>query len=154
MFLWNVLLSKVQQNLCYCKTYLISFSNEDDSLLRKHLTRILLDELKTRAVIWSLTLIDVIRLASINPDFIMSIHVLDPKAYDVFTGLFDPLIEEYYADFRTDDVHSDLDWDNLKKLNNPYPRKKHVILIRFRCVKSIKNYYHLILPWIKFAIVS
>jgi len=115
MFLWNVLLSKVQQNLCYRKTYLISFSNEDDSLLKKHLTRILLDELKTRAIIWSLTPIDVIRLASVNPDFIMSIHVPDSEAYDVFTGFVRSPDRGVYAGFRTDDVHSDLDWGKPEK---------------------------------------
>jgi len=45
----------------------------------------------------------------------MSIHVPDPEAYDVFAGLFDLLIEEYYAGFRTDDVHSNLDWGKPEK---------------------------------------
>lgn len=73
-----------------------------------------------------------------NPDSIVSVYAPDPEAYDVFR-LFDPLIEDYDG-FRTDDVHCDLDWGKPEKLSNLYPRGEHVVLMRIRCVKSIKGY--------------
>ncbi|XP_024876076.1 LOW QUALITY PROTEIN: arginine kinase-like [Temnothorax curvispinosus] len=80
-----------------------------DFSLKKDLMRTLFDQLKTRAVTWDLTLRHDSRLGPVNPDSITGIYASDPETYNVFTRLFDPVIEEYHSGFRDNDVHSDLD---------------------------------------------
>lgn len=111
-----------------------------DSLLKKHLTKTLFDALKTRATIWGSILTDVIQSGLANPDSSVGIYAPDPKAYDVFAELFDPVIEEYHVDFKPDDVHPDPDWGEPEKLGNLDPTGRHVVSTRIRCVRSIKGY--------------
>lgn len=109
--------------------YVILFSNGDDFLL-KNIWQGFCSTYYRHVRPRGLLLIDRdSRFSPVNPDSIVGIYTYDPKAYNVFRRVFDPVIEEYHSGFRTDDVHSDLDWGESEKLSNLYPRRKHVIFM-------------------------
>ncbi|XP_043512682.1 arginine kinase-like [Frieseomelitta varia] len=113
---------------------------DSKSLLKKHLTQQVFDALKTRVTNSGSTLMDVIQSGLKNPDSGIGLYAPDQHAYDVFSALFNPVIEEYHINFTSDDVHPDLDWGEPEQLGNLDPEGQFVISTRIRCARSVNGY--------------
>ncbi|XP_017795754.1 PREDICTED: arginine kinase-like, partial [Habropoda laboriosa] len=113
---------------------------DSESLLRKHLTQQVFDTLKARVTNTGSTLMDVIQSGLKNPDSHVGLYAADQHAYDVFAGLFDPVIEEYHGDFTSNDVHPPLDWGTADELGDLDPEGGFVISTRIRCARSVDGY--------------
>ncbi|XP_076181978.1 arginine kinase [Ptiloglossa arizonensis] len=110
------------------------------SLLKKHLSRTMFDDLKLRVTVNGSTLMDVIQSGLKNPDSNVGLYAPDQEAYDVFGDLFNPVIEEYHVDFTVNDVHPELDWGSPEELGDLDPDGNYVISTRIRCARSINGY--------------
>lgn len=113
---------------------------DSTSMLKKHLTQELFDQLKTRMTRNGSTLMDVIQSGLMNPDSNVGLYAADQEAYSVFSSLFDPVIEEYHGNFTANDVHPQLDWGNPEELGDVDPEGKYVVSTRIRCARSIEGY--------------
>ncbi|XP_076629866.1 arginine kinase [Colletes latitarsis] len=113
---------------------------DSGSLLKKHLSQAIFDNLKARVTSNGSTLMDVIQSGLKNPDSHVGIYAADQQAYDVFGDLFNPVIEEYHVNFASDDVHPDLDWGTPEELGDLDPDGKYVISTRIRCARSVEGY--------------
>jgi hypothetical protein len=77
-----------------------SASDEEcHSLLKKHLTREVFDNLKTQKTNLGATLLDVIQSGVENLDSGIGVYAPDADSYAIFADLFDPIIDEYHKGF-------------------------------------------------------
>lgn len=113
---------------------------ESNSLLKKHLTQQLFDNLKCRVTNANSTLMDVVQSGFKNPDSNVGVYAPDQHAYDVFAELFDAIIEEYHMNFTSADVHPDLDWGSAEELGDLDPEGEFVLSTRIRCARSVNGY--------------
>ncbi|XP_076664401.1 arginine kinase [Andrena cerasifolii] len=113
---------------------------DSTSMLKKHLTQEVFDQLKTRMTRNGSTLMDVIQSGLMNPDSNVGLYAADQEAYSVFSALFNPVIEEYHGNFTANDVHPQLDWGNPEELGDVDPEGKYVVSTRIRCARSIEGY--------------
>lgn len=67
------------------------------SLLKKHLTKDVVDKLKTRKTKLGATLYDCIRSGVHNLDAGIGVYAPDAESYKVFGDLFDKIIEDYHG---------------------------------------------------------
>uniref|UniRef100_A0A182N466 arginine kinase n=1 Tax=Anopheles dirus TaxID=7168 RepID=A0A182N466_9DIPT len=112
-----------------------------NSLLKKHLTRELLDELKdAKTPAHKSTLLDCVQSGLTHRDSHVGVYAADPTAYGVFAALFAPLIEEYHAGFGKDDQQPALSWGEATELENPDPEGQYVVSTRVRCARSVEGY--------------
>lgn len=108
------------------------------SLLAKHLTKELFEELKDKVTSSGFTLSQAINSGVQNPDSGIGIYAGDEESYEVFASLFDPIIEEYHG-FKNDDKHkSNLNPDNLNA-PNPDPTGEYILSTRIRVGRNVKN---------------
>ncbi|MCD6433864.1 MAG: arginine kinase [Sulfurimonas sp.] len=108
------------------------------SLLAKYLTQEVFNELKNRTTINGFTLKSAINSGVENPDSGIGAYVGDEESYEIFSELFDPIIEEYHG-FSKDDKHkSNLNPDDL---NAPNPDKdgNYILSTRIRVARNIAN---------------
>ncbi|CAG0889951.1 unnamed protein product [Cyprideis torosa] len=110
------------------------------SLLKKHLTKDVLDKLKTRKTELGATLLDVIQSGVENLDSGVGVYAPDADSYTIFADLFDPIIEEYHVGFKKTDKHPKSDFGDVKTLGNVDPDGKYVISTRVRCGRSVQGY--------------
>jgi len=110
------------------------------SLLKKHLTKEIFDDLKNRTTpTYSSTLFDCIRAGLYNVNSRVGIYAPDPEAYTTFADIFDPIIEEYHG-FQKTDKHPascfgyGLDFPDLD------PERKYILSTRVRCGRSVENF--------------
>ena len=92
----------------YCENGLkkLQEDNKCHSLLKKHLSEDVLNELKTKKTSsFNSTLKDVIQSGVENLDSGIGVYAPDAEAYTVFALLFDPIIEEYHGGFSADQEH-------------------------------------------------
>ena len=92
----------------YCENGLkkLQEDNKCHSLLKKHLSEDVLNELKTKKTSsFNSTLKDVIQSGVENLDSGIGVYAPDAEAYTVFALLFDPIIEEYHGGFSADREH-------------------------------------------------
>uniref|UniRef100_A0A182JML6 arginine kinase n=1 Tax=Anopheles atroparvus TaxID=41427 RepID=A0A182JML6_ANOAO len=110
-------------------------------LLRKHLTRELLDELKTlKTPSHKSTLLDCIQSGLKYRDSHVGVYAADPEAYQVFGALFDPLIEDQHCGFGKDAQQPDLTWGEPTELENPDPEGQYVVSTRVQCARSVGEF--------------
>ena len=108
------------------------------SLLAKHLTKEVFEELKDKKTSNGFTLKDAINSGVDNPDSGIGAYVGDEESYTVFGALFDPIIEEYHG-FTKDDKHvSNLDANTLNA-PNPDPDGEFILSTRIRVGRNVKN---------------
>jgi hypothetical protein len=74
-------------------------SPECKSLLKKYLTREVVDQLKDKRTKLGATLLDVIQSGVANLDSGVGVYAPDAESYTLFKPLFDPLIEDYHKGF-------------------------------------------------------
>ncbi|XP_050084331.1 arginine kinase-like [Anopheles aquasalis] len=112
-----------------------------DSLLKKHLTRELLDELKgQKTTVYRSTLLDCIQSGLTVLDSRIGLYAADPEAYKLFAGLFDPIIAELHGEFGADSAQPELNWGTVEELENPDPEGQYVRSTRVRCARSLEGY--------------
>lgn len=110
------------------------------SLLKKHLTREVFDQLKHCKTSRGATLLDVVQSGFANHDSGIGIYAPDIESYKVFKALFDPIIEEYHGGFKPDHKHPATDYGGDDDLVDLDPTGKYVISTRIRCGRSISDY--------------
>lgn len=112
-----------------------------NSLLKKHLSKSILDQLKAKTSSYKSTLYDCIRSGLENHDSGVGIYAADPDCYETFQEIFDPIIKDRHLDFNTDDnVHPEPDWGSADALGDLDPDGKYIRSIRIRCGRSIEGY--------------
>lgn len=110
------------------------------SLLKKYLTRDVLDTLKDRQTAKGATLVDVAQSGFENLDSGIGIYAPDAEAYTRFAELFNPVIEDYHRGFKPTDKHPASDFGDINTLTNVDPDNEFVISTRVRCGRSLKGY--------------
>ncbi|ORC88155.1 putative arginine kinase [Trypanosoma theileri] len=115
-------------------------AHECHSLLKKYLTKKVLDELKDKKTSMGATLMDVIQSGVANLDSGIGLYAPDAESYKVFAALFDPVIEEYHQGFKPSDKQPPKDFGDLSTLVDVDPDKKYVISTRVRCARNLDGY--------------
>lgn len=111
------------------------------SLLKKHLTREVFDELKDKKTRMGAGLLDVIKSGLDNHDSGIGIYAADAECYTTFAPLFNAVIEDYHGGFNPDrHVHPPTDFGNLSDFVNVDPEGKYVVSTRVRCGRSIAEF--------------
>ena len=111
---------------------------DSKSLLAKYLTKEVFEELKDKKTKNGFTLAQAINSGVKNPDSGIGAYVGDEESYDVFSALFDPIIEEYHG-FKKNDKHkSNLNPDDLDA-PNPDPTGEYILSTRIRVGRNVKD---------------
>jgi len=112
------------------------------SLLKKYLTKDVVDKLKGRKTKLGATLWDVIQSGVKNLDSGCGIYAPDAEAYTTFKELFDPIIQDYHAGFKATDKQpaTDLGESHLAELKDLDPEGKYIVSTRIRCGRSLQGY--------------
>uniref|UniRef100_A0A7E4ZZT2 arginine kinase n=1 Tax=Panagrellus redivivus TaxID=6233 RepID=A0A7E4ZZT2_PANRE len=114
---------------------------ECHSLLKKHLTKSVVDQLKYKKTQLGATLYDVIRSGVHNLDAGVGVYAPDYESYKVFAALFDPIIEEYHG-FGPNDKQPPVDLGEGRTGEFPPldPAGKYIKSTRIRCGRTLKGY--------------
>ncbi|XP_026474404.1 arginine kinase-like [Ctenocephalides felis] len=115
-------------------------ASDSKSLLKKHLTQEIFDNLKTKKTTFGSTLFDCIKSGLENYDSGIGIYAADAEAYSVFADLFDPIIEEYHSGFTKTDKHPAKNWGDVNSLGNLDPTGDYIVSTRVRCGRSMEGY--------------
>src|SRR6218665_2254049 len=75
------------------------------SLLKKFLTKEVLDKNKDKKTALGATLLDVVHSGMENLDSGIGVYAPDADSYATFSDLFDPIIEDYHFGFKATDKH-------------------------------------------------
>ncbi|CAD5235313.1 unnamed protein product [Bursaphelenchus xylophilus] len=112
------------------------------SLLKKHLTKEVVQKLRSKKTKLGATLLDVIQSGVANLDSGVGLYAPDAEAYTLFAPLFDPVIEEYHNGFKATDKQPamDLGEDKIAELPDLDPEGKYIISTRIRCGRSLAGY--------------
>ena len=115
-----------------------NFPNDCKSLLCKYLTLEVFEVLQDKKTLHGFTLEGAINSGVKNLDSGIGVYAGDKDSYNVFSKLFDPIIEEYHG-FTQDDMHtSNLNVDDLHA-PNPDPEGKIIISTRIRVGRNLKD---------------
>ncbi|KAM0727372.1 Arginine kinase [Formica fusca] len=114
--------------------------SDSKSLLKKHLTKEVFDQLKTRKTSFGSTLLDVIQSGLENHDSGVSIYAPDAEAYTVFAEIFDPIIDDYHGGFKKTDKHPPKDFGDVDSFGNLDPTGEYIVSTRVRCGRSLEGY--------------
>ncbi|XGW21337.1 hypothetical protein V3C99_004358 [Haemonchus contortus] len=111
------------------------------SLLKKHLTRDVMDELKYKKTKLGATLYDCIRSGIYNLDAGVGVYAPDAESYKTFAPLFDKIIEEYHG-FSPSQKQPPVDLGEGKINEFPPldPKGKYIKSTRIRCGRSLAGY--------------
>ncbi|XP_073831983.1 arginine kinase [Musca autumnalis] len=114
------------------------------SLLRKYLTREILDEYKgvfTSPPVES-SLLDCVQSGFNHHDSACGLYAADPECYDAYTKLFDPLIRDYHGQLDNDkeQIQPDTDFGNADEIENLDPERKYIKSTRIRIARNIEGY--------------
>lgn len=136
-------------------------ANECHSLLKKHLTKDIYDQLKCKKTDMGATLLDVVQSGLFSCEIIgrcathfsffslvgmenldsgVGIYAPDAQAYKTFSALFDPIIDDYHKGFKPTDKHPKTDFGDLNYFVNVDPKNEYVISTRVRCGRSLQGY--------------
>ncbi|XP_064542042.1 arginine kinase [Drosophila montana] len=115
--------------------------SKSKSLLKKHLTREILDKIKTKVTpSYCSTLLDCIQSGLCNHDSGVGIYAPDPEAYSTFSELFDPIIEDYHKGFKKADKHPATCFGYGSDFPNLDPEERFIVSTRVRCGRSLKDF--------------
>jgi creatine kinase/arginine kinase len=114
------------------------FNPSCPSLLCRHLTEQLFEQLKDRVTVNGFTLAQAINSGVVNQDSGVGVYAGDAESYHLFSPLFDPIIADYHGFSKTDRHHSDL---NLEQLTapNPDPDGRFILSTRIRVGRNIEG---------------
>eukprot|EP01083_Nonionella_stella_P065172 170522_1 len=116
-------------------------SSNSASLLKKHLSKELFDQLKDLKTDKGCDLSQIIRSGCENLDSGVGLYAPDAESYKMFSPLFDKIIDDYHKGYDADSKHPPKDMDP-SKLNtpNPDPSGKFVISSRIRVARNLSKY--------------
>lgn len=112
---------------------------ETSGLLKKLLTKDVIDQLKDQKTMFKGTLLDCIQSGLEMLGSPVGVFACDPDAYHVFASLFDPLIQELHG-FKLDDKQPALDWGESCKFPDIDSTGDKIISIRIHCCRSMADY--------------
>jgi len=116
-------------------------AKDSHSLLKKHLTKPVMDKLKYRKTILGGTLWDVIQSGVKNLDSGCGVYAPDAESYTTFKELFDPVIEEYHGfGPKAKQPKTDLGENKLDYFTPLDTKGKYILSTRIRCGRSLKGY--------------
>ncbi|XP_026817966.1 arginine kinase [Rhopalosiphum maidis] len=127
-------LAKLEEGWCSL------YSSGSKSLLKKYLTKEVLDDLKNKKTKFGSTLLDCVQSGFENHDSGVGIYAPDADAYTVFAPIFDPIIEDYHKGFKSTDKHPAKNWGDVTTLGDLDPECKYIISTRVRCGRSLEGY--------------
>jgi len=111
------------------------------SLLKKYLTREVLDACKDKKTQLGATLLDVIQSGVANLDSGVGVYAPDAESYTVFKALFDPIIKDYHGFGPSQQQPpTDLGEDKTQILTDLDPEGKYINSTRIRCGRSLAGY--------------
>lgn len=113
------------------------FDETSKSLVKKHLSQDLYQGILARSTKSGFTLCKAIRSGVLNPDSAIGIYAGDAESYQVFSEIFDPVIEEYHG-FRQGDLHRS-DFSPVA-LSDPDPKKQYILSTRVRVARNIEHF--------------
>ncbi len=111
-----------------------NFSPDCTSLLCKHLTKEIFEELKDKKSRYGYTLNRLIKSGLENPDSSIGVYVGDEESYEIFAPLLNPIIKEYHN--FTDRHKSDMDPNHLN-ITNPDPDGEFILSTRIRVGRNL-----------------
>lgn len=115
-------------------------ASDSKSLLKKHLTREVFDQVKNLKTSFGSTLLDCIQSGIENLDSGFGIYAPDAEAYSLFAPIFDPMIGEYHGGFAKDAKHPPRDFGDLSHFGDVDPTGEFVVSTRVRCGRSLDGY--------------
>lgn len=115
-------------------------ASDSKSLLKKYLTREVLDALKNKKTSFGSTLLDCVQSGLENHDSGVGIYAPDAESYSLFSDLFDPIIEDYHKGFKKTDKHPAADFGDVDSFGNVDPTGEFVVSTRVRCGRSMEGY--------------
>ncbi|XP_075146645.1 arginine kinase Lit v 2.0101 [Haematobia irritans] len=123
---------------------LIEDEEKAASLLRKYLTREILDDYKgifTSQPVEA-SLLDCVQSGYSHHDSSCGLYAADPECYDVYNKLFDPIIRDYHGQLENDkeQIHPDADFGNMDEIENLDPERKYILSTRIRIARNIDGY--------------
>lgn len=112
------------------------------SLLKKYLTKEVVDQLKDKKTKLGATLLDVIQSGVANLDSGVGVYAPDAEAYTLFAPLFNPIIEDYHNGFGPNQKQPQIDLGEGKTHLFPDldPEGKYINSTRIRCGRSLEGY--------------
>ncbi|KAI7686540.1 hypothetical protein SSS_01558 [Sarcoptes scabiei] len=110
------------------------------SLLKKYLTKEVLDACKNKKTAMGATLLDVVQSGFENLDSGVGLYAPDAESYTLFSELFNPVIDDYHKGFKPTDKHPQTDFGDVNTLVNVDPDNQFVISTRVRCGRSLQGY--------------
>lgn len=112
------------------------------SLLKKYLTKEVVDQCKDKKTKLGATLWDVIQSGVANLDSGVGVYAPDAEAYTLFKPLFDPIIQDYHNGFGPNQKQpqTDLGEGKTHMLTDLDPEGKYINSTRIRCGRSLQGY--------------
>lgn len=112
------------------------------SLLKKYLTKDVVDKCKGLRTKLGATLLDVIQSGVANLDSGVGVYAPDAEAYTLFKPLFDPVIQDYHNGFGPNQKQppTDLGEGKTQQLTDLDPEGKFINSTRIRCGRSLQGY--------------
>lgn len=114
------------------------FTEQCRSLLKKHLTREVFDQLKDRQTANGYQFMQVINSGVINQDSHVGVYAGDAESYDLFSALFDPIIADYH-DFSPKATHRGKLKFSPLDFSNPDPQGCYIRSTRIRVARNLAN---------------
>lgn len=115
-------------------------SGDCKSLLKKYLSKDVLDKLKTKKTAMGATLLDVVQSGFANLDSGVGVYAPDAESYTLFADLFNPIIEDYHGGFKSTDKHPPKDFGDVGTFSDLDPEGAFIISTRVRCGRSLQGY--------------
>lgn len=128
------------ENIEYCEKGFEKLQGDAEchSLLKKHLSKDVLDSLKAKKTSsFNSCMRDIIQSGVENLDSGIGVYAPDAESYIVFALLFDPIIEEYHGGFAKNDVHPPSDFGDPSTFGDLDPENKYIASTRIRTGRSI-----------------
>ncbi|CAL4075012.1 unnamed protein product, partial [Meganyctiphanes norvegica] len=110
------------------------------SLLKKYLTPSVFSMLKEKKTKLGATLLDVIQSGVENPKSSVGVYAPDAEAYDLFSPLFIPIINDYHLGFGSWQKHPDTDYGDMRNLVDLDPFGRYIISTRVRVARSLHDF--------------
>ncbi|XP_055851473.1 arginine kinase [Episyrphus balteatus] len=116
-----------------------------DSLLRKHLTKEICDELKKTFTPGPVeaNLLDCLKSGFEHHASAVGVYAADIASYDVYRSLFDPIIVDYHGQSENaseERLQKDSDWGDIDEIENLDPDHKYIVSTRIRIARNLVEY--------------
>ncbi|MBF0467963.1 MAG: arginine kinase [Desulfamplus sp.] len=114
------------------------FSADARSLAKSCLTKEIYEQLINLETGYGFTLHDALRSGIQNPDSSIGIYAGDPESYDLFSAIFNPVIEKYHAiKIASRPIRSDF---TPADFPDPDPSREYIISTRIRVARNLNGF--------------